>query len=122
MSEFTVNTPLPHIPDNLTIPQFILREIASPRPQRSLSVPFFIDDKTGRRISYEEVRLYFPISNCSLQFLGAQTHIWTRERVESEIRYRYVLLLHQSSESLNGECRERRRWYDIQFPSTGVVF
>lgn len=70
MSEFTVNTPLPHIPDNLTIPQFILREIASPRPQRSSSVPFFIDDKTGRRISYEEVhkRTYGLANALSLKY------------------------------------------------------
>jgi len=54
MSFFQVNTPLPHIPDDLTIPQFMLRE-ASGRPTRPRNVPFFIDDGTGRAASYEEV-------------------------------------------------------------------
>ena len=54
MSTFQVDTPLPHIPDDLTIPQFFLREISG-RPVRPRDVPFFIEDATGRKISYEEV-------------------------------------------------------------------
>jgi hypothetical protein len=54
MATFQVDTPLPHIPDDLTIPQFILREIGG-RPVRPRDIPFFIEDATGRKVSYEEV-------------------------------------------------------------------
>jgi len=53
MPEFANPTPLPHIPDDLTIPQFMLREVTG-RPQRPSNVPFFIEDATGRQVSYEE--------------------------------------------------------------------
>lgn len=61
MSEFRSPVPLPRIPDNLTIPQFILRTggdaSESPsRPVRPSNVPFFIEDKTGRGVTYAEAR------------------------------------------------------------------
>lgn len=55
MTLFQVATPLPHVPDDLTIPQFMLREMGG-RPTRPRNAPFFIEDGTGRAISYEEVR------------------------------------------------------------------
>ncbi|KAF8913049.1 amp dependent CoA ligase [Gymnopilus junonius] len=55
MSEFRSPVPLPDVPDNLSIPQFILRELSSSlRPIRPRNVPFFIEDSTGRGITYEE--------------------------------------------------------------------
>lgn len=57
MSEFHSPVPLPGIPDNLSIPQFILREHSPLRPIRPRNVPFFIEDSTGRGITYEEVVL-----------------------------------------------------------------
>jgi len=51
--------PLPPIPDNLTIPQFILRDLQLPaRPVRPGNVPYFIDNASGRTYNYEEVGLY----------------------------------------------------------------
>ncbi|PPQ65777.1 hypothetical protein CVT24_011994 [Panaeolus cyanescens] len=55
MSEFRSTVPLPPIPDDISIPQFILRSQCTPRPQRPRNVPFFIEDGTGRTLSYEEV-------------------------------------------------------------------
>ncbi|KAF5323577.1 hypothetical protein D9611_005726 [Ephemerocybe angulata] len=54
MATFQVDTLLPHIPDDLTIPQFMLREMSG-RPVRPRNVPFFIEDGTGRQVTYEEV-------------------------------------------------------------------
>lgn len=54
MAEFRNPVPLPAIPDDLTIPQFMLREITG-RPTRPSNVPYFIHDATGRAINYEEV-------------------------------------------------------------------
>ena len=49
-------SPLPPIPDNLTIPQFILRELELPgRPVGPRNVPYFIDNGSGRAYNYEEV-------------------------------------------------------------------
>ncbi|EIW81329.1 amp dependent CoA ligase [Coniophora puteana RWD-64-598 SS2] len=45
-----------HLPDDLTIPQFFLDSAHSLRPKRPLGVPWMIDDKTGRKIGYEELR------------------------------------------------------------------
>ncbi|KDR85394.1 hypothetical protein GALMADRAFT_234245 [Galerina marginata CBS 339.88] len=53
MSEFRSPVPLPDIPDNLSIPQFILRTSPS-RPVRPKNVPFFIEDSTGRAVTFEE--------------------------------------------------------------------
>jgi len=57
MTLFHSSVPLPDIPDNLTIPQFMLRELQLPsgRPVRPSNVPLFIEDDTGRGITFEEV-------------------------------------------------------------------
>ncbi|PFH54842.1 hypothetical protein AMATHDRAFT_134798 [Amanita thiersii Skay4041] len=47
---------LPPIPDNLTIPQFILDTNLPYRPLRPSNVPWFIEDQSGRKIFYPEVR------------------------------------------------------------------
>ncbi|KAF9477527.1 amp dependent CoA ligase [Pholiota conissans] len=54
MTEFHSPVPLPHIPDDLTIPQFFLRTESPGRPIRPRNVPFFIDDASGRAVTYEE--------------------------------------------------------------------
>ena len=55
MTLFQSSIPLPPIPDNLIIPQFILREDPPLRPVRPSDVPYFIDDSSGRAYNYEEV-------------------------------------------------------------------
>ncbi|EAU92729.2 AMP dependent CoA ligase [Coprinopsis cinerea okayama7 len=69
MTEFRNPIPLPHIPDDLTIPQFMLREITG-RPRRPRNVPFFIEDATGRAIGYEEAhhRTYSIANALSLKW------------------------------------------------------
>jgi len=55
MSEFRSPVPLPHVPDDLSIPQFIFRSGTSGRPVRPSNAPFFIEDGTGRAVTYEQV-------------------------------------------------------------------
>ncbi|KAG2023019.1 phenylacetyl-CoA ligase [Coprinopsis cinerea AmutBmut pab1-1] len=53
MTIFRSPVPLPAFPDDLTVPQFMFSP-APNRPLRPRNVPFFIEDATGRRVSYEE--------------------------------------------------------------------
>jgi hypothetical protein len=46
---------LSHVPDDLTVAQFILDSSHPTRPVRSHEVPWLIDDKTGRKVGFEEV-------------------------------------------------------------------
>ncbi|KAI0080345.1 amp dependent CoA ligase [Panus rudis PR-1116 ss-1] len=48
--------PLPHIPDDLTIPQFLLDSRHPVRPLNAKGNPWFIEELTGRAIGLEEVR------------------------------------------------------------------
>ncbi|KAF7302723.1 Phenylacetyl-CoA ligase [Mycena chlorophos] len=48
--------PLPFIPDNVTIPQFMLETPHSARPHRPASAPWLIEDGSGRRIGLDELR------------------------------------------------------------------
>lgn len=46
---------LPYIPDDLTIPQFILDHSHPTRPINRLNAPWFIEESTGRKVGFEEV-------------------------------------------------------------------
>ncbi|KAJ3556064.1 hypothetical protein NM688_g2238 [Phlebia brevispora] len=48
--------PLPHIPDDVTIPQFLLDSWHPIRPVKKELTPWFIEDATGRGITSEEIR------------------------------------------------------------------
>ena len=53
--------PLPHIPDDLSIPQFIFGFHRVPKPRVSAPpAPWFIEEATGRKIYGDEVRLACP--------------------------------------------------------------
>ncbi|KAI0275161.1 amp dependent CoA ligase [Gloeopeniophorella convolvens] len=57
MTEFVSSgNPLPHIPDDVTLPQFILDSTHPSRPLRREGVPWLIEDATGRKIGFEEIR------------------------------------------------------------------
>lgn len=45
-----------HLPDDLTVVQFMLDYHHPMRQVRPASSPWFIDDTTGRQVFYEEVR------------------------------------------------------------------
>ncbi|KAF7297833.1 Phenylacetyl-CoA ligase [Mycena kentingensis (nom. inval.)] len=47
---------LPPIPDNLTIPHFFLDHHHSGRPKRLQNVPCLIEDESGRKIYFDELR------------------------------------------------------------------
>lgn len=55
MLEFRSSQSLPHIPDDLTIPQFILDTQSSSRPIRPDAIPWLIEDRTGRKLGFAEV-------------------------------------------------------------------
>lgn len=48
-------TTLPFIPDNLTIPQFILDGQHPTKPMGGHGIPWLIEDATGRKVGFEEV-------------------------------------------------------------------
>ncbi|KZP31139.1 phenylacetyl-CoA ligase [Athelia psychrophila] len=47
---------LPHIPDNLSIPQFILDTQHAIRPSRPPQSPWVIEDATSKKVGYEELQ------------------------------------------------------------------
>ncbi|KII90730.1 hypothetical protein PLICRDRAFT_697218 [Plicaturopsis crispa FD-325 SS-3] len=57
MSDFHSTTgALPAYPDDLTVPQFFLDAQHPSRPVRNGSIPWMIEDATGRNIGFEELR------------------------------------------------------------------
>ncbi|KAK7064017.1 4-coumarate--CoA ligase-like 1 [Favolaschia claudopus] len=59
MTEFRAvpeSSPLPSIPDDLTIPQFFLDYKHPSQPVRPPSVPWFIEDHTARPVTFDEIR------------------------------------------------------------------
>ncbi|KAI0304294.1 amp dependent CoA ligase [Multifurca ochricompacta] len=56
MGEYVAEENLPYIPDDLTLPQFILDSSHPTRPIRRHGISWFVDDTTGSQIGFEEVR------------------------------------------------------------------
>ncbi len=56
---------LPHIPDDLTIPQFMFDYRSPEKPARPDHVPFFIDDHSGRPVFERQVQLSVSILSFS---------------------------------------------------------
>ncbi|KAF8895161.1 hypothetical protein BD779DRAFT_1668498 [Infundibulicybe gibba] len=50
------SAPLPPLPDDLTVPQFIFGYESSLRPKRDLNVPWLVDDETGRGVGGDELK------------------------------------------------------------------
>lgn len=55
MGEYVAEGNLGTIPDNLTLPQFILDSSHPTRPIRKGGIPWLVDDTSGRQIGFEEV-------------------------------------------------------------------
>lgn len=55
MPDFHSDRTLPHIPDDVTLEQFILGYPHEARPRRPDFAPWLVSDKTGRQIRLEEV-------------------------------------------------------------------
>ena len=54
--------PIPHIPDDLTIPQFILDVHHPARPTIRKPQPWLIEELTGREVSSDEVSAHMARS------------------------------------------------------------
>jgi hypothetical protein len=58
MTEFlSPGDPLPHIPDDLTLPQFILDSTHECRPIRPQGATWLVEDTTGRKVGLDEVTI-----------------------------------------------------------------
>jgi 4-coumarate--CoA ligase len=65
MTEFiSPGDPLPYIPDDLTLPQFILDSTHEYRPSRPQGATWLIEDATGRKIGLGEVTTSSCIRFC----------------------------------------------------------
>jgi hypothetical protein len=62
---------LPFIPDNLSVPQFILDTQHPTRPLRKHGIPWLIEDASGRKVGFEEVsvlELDHPVASMTYSF------------------------------------------------------
>ncbi len=95
MTEFRSAVPLPHIPDDLSIPQFIFRSEYPGRPVRPRNTPLFIEDGTGRVTTYEQVcfvsRVVQELFHGYLPPPGSLSRLWTCKRAEYPVEYPWVL-------------------------------
>jgi len=79
---------LPFIPDNLTIPQFILDAHHPSRPLRKDGMPWLIEDESGREIGVEEVnRLIKTFIFFSYVSLAPCSYLWFGEFTEHPMEY-----------------------------------
>ena len=99
MGEYVAEGNLGAIPDDLTLPQFILDSTHPTRPIRREGIPWLIDDTTGRKIGFEEVsremtdgrlprclRFRAQVAeNCCA--LDPEPRLWTRKCVEFQTEY-----------------------------------
>jgi hypothetical protein len=94
MTEFVSSGgPLPHIPDNLTLTQFIFNSTHECRPVRPQGVPWLVEDATGRKIGLEEVTMVFLLYT-STHYLNpyedSNSGFWAGKCVELEMGHTYV--------------------------------
>lgn len=83
-----VSNGLPYIPDDLTLPQFMLDYQHLARPVRKDGIPWLIEDSTGRRIGFEEVKIDGIVETLfyTHTILSAEsTHFWSCERAKLQI-------------------------------------
>jgi hypothetical protein len=78
MSSFGSLESLPHIPDDLTVPQFILDYPHTTRPIRKHGSPWLIEDTTGKEIGFEEASgnlqaNYSRLTNAYYSFVDAHS-------------------------------------------------
>jgi len=86
---FSPGDPLPHIPDDLTLTQFIFNSTHKRRPHRPQGSPWLIEDATGRKIGREEVVIpLFILCLCALLerlLKDSVSCLWPRKRLELEV-------------------------------------
>ncbi|KAF9046777.1 phenylacetyl-CoA ligase [Panaeolus papilionaceus] len=52
----SLGDPLPHIPDDVTVPQFLFDTPHQVRPRRDVKIPWLIQDETGKKLYEDELR------------------------------------------------------------------
>ena len=88
--------PLPAIPDDLTLVQFMLDYQHPSRPHIAQPGAWLIEDATGRRVTVDEVRLVaLTCSNVrkltlSSYWSDTRARTITSERLQAEVEYRYI--------------------------------
>jgi hypothetical protein len=100
MTIFSTPSGLPPIPDDLSVPEFMLDFASSYRPRRPLSAPWLIDDATGRRFDYNQV-------NARVQSLANGLKNVCNLGPSSHLQPPYRLFLSFTSRG--------RRWHVISF-------
>lgn len=85
--------PFPVISDDLTIPQFFLDNHDPLRPVNKELTPWLIEDASGRRIGYEEVRNACRRRHICFRSrrVGTRPHLWPRQRAQGTLEHQYVL-------------------------------
>lgn len=76
---------LPPIPDDLTVPQFILDGHHPTRPLRPEGVPWLIEDKTGQKIGFEEVSFRVIEGFCLEEGVKESLTLFGTKQVESRL-------------------------------------
>lgn len=94
MTEFlSPGVALPHIPDDLTLVQFVLDSTHECRPIRPQGSTWLVEDATGRRIGLGEVTI-LPVVCASVWTLTSVEDtiscIWLGKRDEYEMGYQCV--------------------------------
>jgi len=89
MTDFVAKGELAPIPDDLTIPQFFLDAPAHPlRPERPANSPLFIEDATGRAISFAEVHfLVLCLFYHAELLVGQAEDPGSREWIEDQVQH-----------------------------------
>ena len=75
--------PLPHVPDDVTLVQFMLDSDHPSRPVKRVlqGNPWMIEDATGRHIGYGEVRVARSLWKVRAERVpGTVAHLWSGER------------------------------------------
>ena len=96
--------PLPHIPDDVTIPQFFLDSWHPIRPVKTQPTPWFIDDATGREVMFDEVRAR---STCLSTRLSDHSRLQVRARVfgiANELKARWNIGVYPRSVCISMQC------------------
>jgi hypothetical protein len=95
MGEYVAGGTLGTIPDDLTLPQFILDSSHPTRPIRKQGIPWLVDDTSGRQIGFEEVShnncliasTSYNLSFCKILRADPWPYLRTRKCSQYQIEY-----------------------------------
>ena len=86
--------PLPAIPDDLTLVQFMLDYQHPSRPHIAQPGAWLIEDATGRRVTVDEVRLVAltcsNVRKLTSYWSDTRARTITSKRLQAEVEHRYI--------------------------------